>query len=115
MANLTGFRTDVDGLFAVKDPSANIQFGLDFTDYLQTNDYITSASVTISTITGDSSPLALPTDAATDVSISNQKVVNVRLNGGSVQNVYTIKVTIVTNAGDTDARSFRIKVAEKKL
>lgn len=115
MANLTGFKSDNNGLYAIKDPASNLQFGLDFTDYLNAGDSISSATVSISTVTGDSSPLALPTDAATDVLVSGGKVVNVRVNGGSVQNVYTVKITIVTSQGDTDARSFRIICQEKTL
>lgn len=115
MANLTGFRTDREGLYAVKDPSANIQYGLDFTDYLNSNDNIQTATATISAISGDASPLAFPTNVATDVSVSAGVLVNVRVEGGSVGNVYTIKVSIETSQGDTDARSFRIKVEEKTL
>jgi hypothetical protein len=115
MANLTGFRSDRDGIYATKDPDSNIQYGLDFTDYLNAGDSVATATVSISTVSGDASPLALPTDANTDVNISGGTVVNVRLTGGSIQNVYTIKVTIVTSQGDTDARSFRIICQEKKL
>jgi len=115
MANLTGARKDNAGLYFVKDPDSNIQYGLDFTDYLASGDSISSASVSISTISGDSSPLALPTDANTDVIISSGKVVSVRVHNGTAQNTYTVKVTIVTTQGDTDARSFRIIVAEKTL
>jgi|TARA_E500000318_G_C3542542_1_gene205250 hypothetical protein len=115
MANLTGFRSDRDGLFAVKDPASNIQYGLDFTDYLNAGDSVSSATVAISTVSGDSSPLALPTNPATDVTITGGTLVNIRVHNGSLQNVYTIKVTIVTSQGDTDARSFRVIVQEKKL
>ena len=115
MANLTGARKDNKGLFFVKDTNSNLQFGLDFTDYLKATDAISSASVTISTVSGDAAPLRLPTDASTDVTVSGGNTVYVRLNGGSVQNVYTVKVTIVTTQGDTDSRSFRIKVQEKLL
>lgn len=115
MANLTGARRDQGGLFFTKDPESNVQFGLDFTDYLASGDSVSSATATISTISGDASPLALPTDQSTDVTISSGKVVSVRVHQGSVQNVYTIKVKIVTAQGDTDARSFRVVVEEKKL
>ena len=115
MANLTGFKSDNSGLYAIKDPASNIQYGLDFTDYLNTGDSISSASVSISTVSGDAAPLQFPTDASTDVLVSAGKVVNVRVSGGSVQNVYTIKITIVTSQGDTDARSFRLICQEKKL
>ncbi len=115
MANLTGARRDQAGLFFLKDPGSNIQFGLDFTDYLQASDSVSSATATISTVSGDAAPLAFPTNVGTDVTISGGKVVSVRVNGGTAQNVYTIKVTIVTANGDTDARSFRIVVEEKTL
>ena len=115
MANLTGFRSDRAGLYATKDPASNIQYGLDFTDYLAAGDSITSTTVAISTVSGDSSPLALPTSAIADVNVTGGNLVNVRLSGGSVQNVYTVKITIVTQQGDTDARSFRVIVQEKIL
>jgi len=115
MANLTGFQTDRAGLYAVKDPDANIQYGLDFTDYLNSGDSITSASCSIESIAGDSDPLAFPTNQATDVYVTGGVLVNVRVEGGSVGNIYTLKITIVTTQGDTDARSFRIKIAEKVL
>ena len=114
MANLTGFKRDNQGAFIEKHPSANLQYGLDFTDYLSSGDSISSASVSIETITGDSSPLALPTDASTDVVIASG-VVNVRMNGGTSGNVYNVDVTIVTANGDTDVRRFRIVVGEKHL
>ena len=115
MANLTGFRSDNAGLFATKDPASNIQYGLDFTDYLASGDTVSSATVAISTVTGDAAPLQLPTSAIADVNITGGTLVNVRVSGGSVQNVYTIKITIVTQQGDTDARSFRVIVQEKTL
>jgi|TARA_R100001510_G_C7646182_1_gene203496 hypothetical protein len=114
MANLTGFKRDNQGAFIEKHPSANIQYGVDFTDYLNSGDAISSASVAIETISGDASPLALPTDASTDVTVTG-KVVNVRLRNGTSGNVYNIDVTIVTSGGDTDVRRFRIVVGEKHL
>ena len=115
MANLTGAFRDNKSLFFVKDTNSNLQFGLDFTDYLKSSDSISSATATISTVSGDSAPLRLPTDASTDVTVSGGNTVFIRLTGGSVQNIYTIKITIVTSQGDTDSRSFRIEVQEKLL
>jgi len=114
MSDLTGFKRDNEGLYIEKDPSSNIKYGLNFTDYLQTSDSLGTATVTIETISGDSAPLALPTDANTDVSITGG-LVNIRLEGGTVNNIYTVKCTVVTADGDTDARSFRIIIKEKVL
>ena len=115
MANLTGFKRDNDGLYIEKDPASNIQYALDFTDYLNSGDTITAATTTIESITGDSAPLAFPTDQATDVYVTGGTLVNIRLENGTASNIYTVKTTITTTQGDTDARSFRVVVREKVL
>jgi len=114
MANLTGFRRDNKGAFIEKHPNANIQYGVDFTDYLNSGDSISSAAVSIETISGDSAPLRLPTDASTDVVIA-QALVNVRLSGGTTGNEYNVDVQITTTNGDTDSRRFRIIIGSKHL
>ena len=115
MANLTGFLRDNKGAFITKDPESNIIYGIDWTDYLNAGDNLTSATITIQTITGDSSPLQHPTAASTDVSISGNSQVNIRLEGGTVGNEYTIDTKVVTANGDTDSRRFRIIVQRKHL
>lgn len=114
MANLTGFKKDNEGAYIEKHPDANIQYGVDFTDYLNASDNINSATVTIESITGDASPLAFPTDAATDVTISGD-VVGIRLTNGSLGNIYNVDCKIVTTNGDTDSRRFRIVIGTKHL
>tara|TARA_B100000214_G_scaffold158984_1_gene114148 strand:+ start:690 stop:1034 length:345 start_codon:yes stop_codon:yes gene_type:complete len=114
MANLTGFRRDNKGAFIEKHPNANIQYGVDFTDYLNSGDAISGATVSIETISGDASPLALPTDASTDVVVSG-KLVNVRLRNGTSGNEYNVDVQITTTNGDTDSRRFRIIIGPKHL
>lgn len=114
MANLTGFKNDNKGAFIEKHPDANLQYGVNFTDYMATSDNISSATVSVETISGDSSPLGFPTDQATDVTVSGNQV-NIRLSGGTSGNVYNVDTTIVTQNGDTDVRRFRIVVGPKHL
>lgn len=114
MANLTGFKRDNEGAFIEKAPTANIKYAVDFTDYLNSGDAISSASVSIESIAGDASPLAFPTNSATDVLIAGA-VVSVRLRNGTLNNIYNVDVTIVTSNGDTDKRRFRIIMTEKHL
>lgn len=114
MASLTGFKRDQKGAFIEKHPDANIQYAVDWTDYLNSGDTINTATATIETITGDASPLALPTDASTDVVVSGA-VVNVRLNGGTSGNEYNVDVRINTVNGDADVRRFRIIIGPKHL
>ena len=115
MANLTGFKRDNDGLYILKDKDSNIQYGLDFTDYLTTGDSITGTPVvTITAPTGDSDPVTFPTDNATDVIVTSG-LVNIRLTGGTDGNIYNVACKITTSLGDTDVRHFRIIVGDKTL
>jgi len=116
MANLalTGFQKDQQGIFIVKDPDANIEYSLDFVDYLNTGDSLSTATVTIGTISGDAAPLAFPTGAGTDVNISGTKAI-LRVSAGTAGNIYPIQVQITTANGDTDSRHFRIVVKDKGL
>jgi hypothetical protein len=116
MANLalTGFQRDNTGIFINKDPDANIEYALDFVDYLNTGDSLSSVTVTIGTISGDLAPLAFPTGAGTDVNISGTKAI-FRVNAGTAGNIYPIQVQITTANGDTDSRHFRIVVKDKGL
>ena len=114
MADLTGAFLDSKGAYFVKDPDANLVYGINWTNYLSSGDSISSTDVTIETITGDSAPLAHPTDESTDVNISGKQV-NIRLSAGSVGNEYNVDCKIVTANGDTDSRRFRIVVKRKHL
>ena len=114
MADLTGALNDNKGLYFIKDPDANLVYGINWTNYLASGDSISSKDVTIETITGDSSPLAFPTNEGTDVTVSGKQV-NIRLNAGTVGNEYNVDCKIVTANGDTDSRRFRIIVKRKHL
>ena len=114
MANLTGFKRDNEGAYIEKAPAANIQYAIDFTDYLNSGDSISSATVAIESITGDGNPLTFPTNQATDV-LTTSTLASMRLTGGTIGNVYNVDVTIATSNGDTDKRRFRIVITEKNL
>lgn len=112
--NLTGYLRDNTGIFIIKSPTANLVYALDFVDYLSAGDSLSTATVTIGTISGDPSPLQFPTNSATDVNISGTKA-TFRLSGGTVDKIYPITVTITTTGGDTDSRRFRIVCKNKEL
>jgi len=119
MSDLTGFLRDNIGIYIIKDPDANIEYALDFENYLNVGDTILDDStgaptVTLGTISGDASPLAFPTSHATDVSATTTKV-TFRVNAGTAGNVYPVEIKVVTSAGDTDVRHFRIICEDKQL
>ena len=115
MANITGFQTDSQGIYIVKDPTANVVYTVDWSEYLATGDTVASATVTIQDVDGDITALQHPTNAATDVVILDNNKVAFRLSGGSTGFVYNIACTVVTGDGDTDTRHFRVIVKDNKL
>ena len=115
MANTTGFFKNRDGIGIEKDPTANVAYTLDWSQYLPTGQIISSVAVTIETISGDAAPLQHPTNAATDVVIINNNKVRIRVEGGTDGNVYDIACQITTDGGDIDTRHFKVIVKERNL
>ena len=59
MPNLTGYKKDNTGTYITKDPSAVLDYTLDWSEWLPSGDEISSSTVTIQSIAGDSAPLTL--------------------------------------------------------
>jgi hypothetical protein len=101
----------------IKDPQAVLDYKFDWkpltngsgdTDWLDTAETITSATITISpsvAVTG----LILDSQALTDTSTS----VTIWLSSGTDYTDYTVACKIVTNALRTDERSIVIKVRNR--
>ena len=85
----------------LKDPDAVLDYGVDWSSWLQTAEAISSHTVTVDTgITKDS-------DSETD------GIVTVWLSGGTVGETYEITVRIITDAGRTDDRTFSVLLVER--
>ena len=109
MATLSGFLQDNDGAFIDKDPSAILNYTLDWSEWLPTGQTISTSAWTVSTISGDAAPV-------TTVTTSNSGTTTiVKLSGGTAGNLYTITNTITTSGSLTDRRHFRIKVKNRSV
>lgn len=108
MGNTTGFRSDRDGIFIEKSDSGVLAYTLDWTDWLST-DTVATSSWTVSTISGDSTPLAIDSNSKTTV--TSQVV----LSAGTVGNIYTVTNTITTAGGYTEERHFRVVVKNRSI
>lgn len=86
-----------------KDPDAVLDYKFDWSDWLATNETISSQTTTASTgLTVDSSSI---TDA--------NKSVTVWLSSGTVGNTYTVRSRITTSASRTDDRTMQIVIRDK--
>jgi len=106
MGNVIGYKQDRDGLYIDKSPTAVLDYSLNWSDWLGT-DTINTSSHTVSTISGDGSPLTKDSESRT----STQTTVN--LSGGTVGNIYTVTCSVTTASSKTEARSFRVVVKNR--
>lgn len=109
MATLTGYLRDSKGIYIDKDPSAILDYTLDWSEYTQGSDSVSTATWAISVISGDAAPLVA---GASSINADKTTVV---INGGTAGNIYTVTCTITTAESLTDRRAFRIVVKNRTL
>jgi len=108
MATLTGFKEDRVGVYIEKDPYAVLDYTLDWTNWLPSGDTISTHTVTVSTISGDTSPLAKDSSSNTDYLVTGI------ISGGTAGNIYNVEYRVVTAGSKQDSRNIRIKVLERQ-
>lgn len=103
----TGFLKDLAGNYIPKDPQANLQYGVDWRDWLAPGDnLLTSTWQVESTATN-------AIESTTPFILDN--VALVTLTGGVEGEIYTIANTITTDKGWQDVRRFRVKVERRYI
>lgn len=86
-----------------KDPDAALDYGFDWSAWLQTGETITNSAWSV-----DDDSLTIDSDTHDDTSTT------VWLSGGTVRSYpYTVTNRITTSAGRIDDRSFQVYVAER--
>ena len=111
MPDSTGFRADhLNRAYIEKDPTAELSYTVDWTQWLPLGTSIATSNFTVSTVTGDATPLAI----SNTLVINDQKCV-VALTGGTAGEKYTVTNTIVTDNADKDSRRFIVVVKERYL
>lgn len=106
MANTTGFKTDEQGLYIEKSPTAVLDYNLNWTDWLG-SDTIASVSTSVSTIAADASPLAI--DSSSNTTTQTTEV----LSGGTVGNIYTVTTTVTMADSTVEARQYRVIIKNR--
>jgi hypothetical protein len=104
----TGYEQDTLGSWIRKDPSAQLAYSMDWSDWLPTGDTIASVSYTLQVRANDPAPLTKITQG-----VQAGTVTFVELDGGNVGKIYTVTAHITTVDGLEDSRSFRIKVENR--
>jgi hypothetical protein len=102
----SGFLKDVTGTYILKDPEANLQYGVDWKDWLETSDQVSTSTWRLET-TGTSVDLLVEGVAVLDnVSLAS-------ISAGTIGEIYTVANIIETQQGYKDTRRFRVKVEKR--
>lgn len=91
----TGFRRDAAGYYIQKDPDSVLDYAVDWSDWLA-GDTITTADFTV------------PAGLTRQSQNASATVATVWLAGGTAGATYSVNCRIVTAAGRTADRSFRV-------
>lgn len=87
-----------------KDPGAELDYGIDWSDWLQTDEVIASSSWAIPTGLAAGATASSHTDTQTTVWVKS----------GTLGSNYDLANTIVTSAGRTDTRTLTLKIRKKQ-
>jgi len=108
MTSLTGFERDRDGIFIRKSPAAVLDYSVSWEDWLPSGETIQTSTFTVSTISGDASPLTKDSESFLSATCT------VNLSAGTAGNIYTVTNTITTQ-NYTEARFFKIVVENRSV
>lgn len=98
---MTDFNKDEKGSWIAKDPSAVLDYSMDWSQWLQVGETLAVATWSV-------------TAGIVKVSETNgNTVATVWLSGGSASKEYVINCHILTTSGREDERSFRIRVKNR--
>ena len=102
----TGFLKDHIGTYIVKDATAELQYGMDWKEWLELGDEVVTTTWAVET-TGTSVALVANDGGQLD------SVALVTITGGTVGEIYTVRNTVETLQGYRDSRRFRIRVENR--
>lgn len=107
MAITQGFVQTIQGLQITKDPEAQLVYTLDWADWLETGDTLSTATWTVQARANDPDPLLKVSDG-----VQGTKTY-IELDEGQVGKTYTVFCKIATTNGLEDRRFFKVKVENR--
>jgi hypothetical protein len=108
--NRAGFEILNNGLQISKDPAAQLTYTLDWSEWLESGDTISTVDWTVAARRNDPTPITIVTSGKDGSNIKTY----VELAGGQADKTYIVSAEVTTNDGLTDKRSFRVLVENRQ-
>jgi len=105
----TGYQIIDNQLWISKDPSAQLLYGFDWSEWLPQGDSLQSVNYTVTARVNDPAPLV---KEDTTLDTVNKKTY-VSLSGGQTGKSYVVTANITTANGLIDSRYFKVKVEKR--
>jgi len=104
----SGYEQDNIGSWIAKDPSSQLIYSLDWSQWLPEGDTVASVTYTLQVRANDPAPLIKGTTG-----VQTGTITFVELSGGQVGKIYTVTAAITTVDGLVDRRNFRVKIENR--
>jgi len=104
----TGFQIVNDLLTITKDPQAILTYTLDWSQWLEQGDALSTVTYTLQVRANDPQPIV-----NVDAGIIGGYQTWIKLSGGQVERTYVVSALITTAQGLTERRNFRVNVANR--
>ena len=108
MSTITGYRQDTEGAYIVKDRLARLIYTMDWSDYLAQGVAISSVTYSLQTRANDPTPIVQHSSG-----VQSGTKTYVEISAGAVNKTYTVTAAVTFDNGETDRRSFRLKIENK--
>jgi hypothetical protein len=104
-----GFEQTNQGLAVTKDTEAQLIYTLDWSEWLETGDTVSTVAWTVAARRNDPTP---PTIESSGVDGTNKKTY-IELSGGQANKIYVVTAKVTTANGLVDRRNFRVEVIDR--
>lgn len=108
MTTITGYQQDKEGAWIPKDRLATLTYAMDWSDWLPTGASISSVSYSLTNPAYNPTPLVINSSG-----VQAGNLTYAVLSAGTKDKIYTVTAAITLDSGQTDRRSFRVKVENR--
>ena len=108
MSTITGYQQDKDGVWIPKDRLATLTYSMDWSQWLPTGAQISAVSYSLTNPQYNPTPLVIDSSG-----VSGGNTTYAVLSAGTKGKIYTVTAAITLDSGQTDRRSFRVKVEDR--
>lgn len=105
----SGFEQTNTGLAVTKDTEAQLIYTLDWTNWLETGDTVSTVAWTVAARRNDPTPLV---NNSSGVDGTNKKTY-IEISGGQADKVYIVTAKVTTANGLIDRRNFRVECVDR--